>query len=591
MSNVEEQVSIKRDGRVIEEWDGAQLLAALQSAARWLEQHVDVVNALNVFPVPDGDTGTNMSLTVHGALEGVNADPSCAVVADRVRYWATMRGRGNSGIILSQVLRGMAQGLAGHTQMRAATLAAALTQANVAAYQAVMKPVEGTMLTVIREASEAAQAALGEGATVTTVLAAATRGAQESVEWTPTHLKLLRDAGVVDAGGRGLALIFEGMLRYAHGEAINELKPPVAQPREIAFTDIHGPDDFGYCTNFVLQSDAMPYDAIRTTIAGMGQSVVVVGDPQLIKVHLHTLRPGEALNYAVQFGALSQIEITNMDLQRETLQDGRRETEDERRAMALKTATSTHEDIVASNGSVATLNLSSSVVRLPSITPAQPSITDIGVVAVAPGEGFASIFRSLHAQIVTGGQMMNPSTADILAAIDLAPQDAVIVLPNTGNILLTARQAAQLSDKRIEVIPSRTAPQGIAALLAFNYQADLADNVQAMEAALRQVRTAEITRAVRDATVDGVAVRAGQTIGLLDGTLTVADDQADVVIDALLDGLALDTREIVTIYYGQAVCAAAAETLAARIGAHYPDIEVEVQEGGQALYDYILSVE
>jgi hypothetical protein len=586
MSNVEEHVSVDYDGRTTKEWDGAQLLAALQSAARWLEQHVDAVNALNVFPVPDGDTGTNMSLTLNGALEDVEPDPSCAVVADRVRYWATMRGRGNSGIILSQVLRGLAQGLADHTRMDAPTLAAALTQASATAYQAVMKPVEGTMLTVIREASAAAQAAVVEGSTVASVLAAVTRGAHESVERTPNYLKLLRDAGVVDAGGRGLALILEGMLRYAQGEAINVSTPTTSHSIDIAFTDIHGPNDFGYCTNFVLQGDAMPYEDIRTVIAKMGQSVVVVGDPQLIKVHLHTLRPGEALNYAVQFGALSQIEITNMDLQREALQNGRRGAEDERVVMALNSSTIVNNGSVASNGSLSILDPPSAACPASVV-----SITDIGVVAVAPGDGFAAIFRSLHAQIVAGGQMMNPSTADILAAIDLAPQEEVIVLPNNGNILLTARQAAHLSSKRVEVLSSRTAPQGIAALLAFNYQADLADNLQSMDMAMRQVRTAEITRAVRDATVEGVAVRAGQTIGLLDGALTVADDQADSVIDALLNGLALDTREIVTVYYGQTVRAAAADALAARIGARYPNLEIEVQEGGQALYDYILSVE
>lgn len=591
-------MSIGLDGRTTDGWDGVQLLAALRHAAQWLEQHVDAVNALNVFPVPDGDTGTNMSLTLNGALEGVAVDPSCAVVADRVRYWATMRGRGNSGIILSQVLRGIAQVLVGHTRMDAPTLVAALTQASVTAYQAVMKPVEGTMLTVIREASEAAQAAVVEGATVVTVLAAATQGAHESVERTPNYLKLLRDAGVVDAGGRGLALILEGMLRYAQGEAIDISARTALQPIEIAFTDIHGPDDFGYCTNFVLHGNAMPYDDIRSTMAGMGQSVVVVGDHQLIKVHLHTLRPGEALNYAVQFGALSQIEITNMDLQREALQDRGvplseakvRQTIDEPMLGPVNISTGAHNGATA-HYDLAAMRRQSSVSERSSAVVETAVVADVGVVAVAPGEGFAAIFRSLHAQIVAGGRMMNPSTADILAAIDLAPQEEVIVLPNNGNILLTARQAAQLSGKRVEVISSRTAPQGIAALLAFNYQADLAGNIQAMDAAMRQVRTAEITRAVRDATVDGVAVRAGQTIGLLDGAVTVADDQADVVIDALLDDLALDTHEIVTVYYGQAVRAAAAAALAARIGARYPDLEIEVQEGGQALYDYILSVE
>ncbi len=248
--------------------DGAQLLGALVAAARWLAQQAEAVNALNVFPVPDGDTGTNMSLTLNGAVQDVAADPSCAVVAERVKYWATMRGRGNSGIILSQVLRGMAQALAGHERMGGPELAAALAQASTTAYQAVMKPVEGTMLTVIREASEAAQAA-GQGATLIAVLEAAAQGARESVQRTPELLKMLRDAGVVDAGGHGLALIFEGMLRYARGEPLEleAAQPPVAA---VAFADIHGPDDFGYCTNFVLQGSGLPFAQIRAALSEMG---------------------------------------------------------------------------------------------------------------------------------------------------------------------------------------------------------------------------------------------------------------------------------------------------------------------------------
>jgi hypothetical protein len=299
-------------------WDGAQLLAAFRAAARWLEQHAAQVNALNVFPVPDGDTGTNMSLTLGGALNDVQPDPSCAVVADKIKYWAMMRGRGNSGIILSQVLRGVAQGLAGHARMGAPELASALAQASATAYRAVLKPVEGTMLTVVREAGEAATAALAEpGATLLSVLEAAVRGARASVDRTPTLLKTLRDAGVVDAGGEGMFLILEGMARYARGESVEYAA--AEQQVAPAFEDIHGPDDFGYCTNFILRGGGMPYEQIRATLAEMGQSAVIVGDEELIKVHVHLLRPGDALNYAVGFGALEQIEITNMDVQREQL--------------------------------------------------------------------------------------------------------------------------------------------------------------------------------------------------------------------------------------------------------------------------------
>ncbi|HEX5690043.1 MAG TPA: DAK2 domain-containing protein [Roseiflexaceae bacterium] len=539
------------------EWDGAQLLAAFSAAARWLELHADAVNALNVFPVPDGDTGTNMSLTLSGAVQDVTPDRSCAVVAERVKYWATMRGRGNSGIILSQVLRGMAQALAGHERMGASELAAALTQASSTAYQAVMKPVEGTMLTVIREAAEAAELAAAEGAELGGVLEAAARRAGESVQRTPELLKTLRDAGVVDAGGHGLALILDGMLRYMRGETVERDEAASQAPAEIAFADIHGPDDFGYCTNFVLHGVGLPFEEIRTTLAAMGQSAVIVGDDQLVKVHIHMLLPGDALNYAMRFGALAQIEITNMDAQRAALQ--------------------------ASAG-----QLSAPMGELAH----EPLAAQVGVVAVAPGDGFAAIFHSLNVDaVVGGGQTMNPSTEDLLEAIERLPQGDVIVLPNNSNIILAARQAAGLSAKNVQVVPSKTLPQGIAARLSFNYQAGIEENVAAMADALHHVRTAEVTSAVRDAAIDGIAVRAGQTIGLLDGDLIVAADEREQVIDQLLDRMALDEREIVTIYYGRSVERAAAEALAERISVQYGGIDTEVQEGGQPLYDYIISAE
>jgi DAK2 domain fusion protein YloV len=548
-------------------WGGAELLAAFAAAARWLEQHAEAVNALNVFPVPDGDTGTNMSLTLSGAVQDVSPDPSCAVVAERIKYWATMRGRGNSGIILSQVLRGVAQALAGHQRLGAPELAAALAQASSTAYQAVMKPVEGTMLTVIREAAEAAGAAQAAGASLIGVLEAAAEGAQESVERTPELLKTLRDAGVVDAGGRGLALILEGMLRYARGETVELGRAPA--PAEVAFADIHGPGDFGYCTNFVLQGSGMPFDEIRETLASMGQSVVIVGDAELMKVHIHMLLPGDALNYAARFGVLSRIEIANMDLQREALQ--------------LARAVGGEEAVVRSPWSAATGH-------------GQPTtdepVARVGVVAVAPGDGFAAIFRSLNVDaVVGGGQTMNPSTEDLLQAIEGLPQRDVIVLPNSGNILMAARQAAGCSAKCVRVLPTKTLPQGIAARLSFNYQAGLDDNIRAMTAAFRQVCTGEITTAVRDATSDGVHVRAGQTIGLLDGELVAAADQRDRVVDDLLERMSLGEREIVTIYYGQPASRADAETLARRIQGRFTSVDIEVQEGGQPLYDYIISAE
>jgi DAK2 domain fusion protein YloV len=545
-------------------WDGAELLAGLTAAAHWLEQHADAVNALNVFPVPDGDTGTNMALTLSGALKDVAADPSVAVVADKVKYWAMMRGRGNSGIILSQVLRGMAQGLEGHEFMGAPEFAAALSAASASAYKAVLKPVEGTMLTVVRDASDAATAALAhKNASLVAVLEAATAAARESVDRTPTLLKTLRDAGVVDSGGEGMFLILEGLLRYARGESIEyqAAEPPAA----MAFEDIHGPDDFGYCTNFIVRGSDMPYDTIRATLAQMGQSAVIVGDQELIKVHIHLLRPGDALNYAIEYGALEQIEIANMDVQREQLHQSRAEDR------GLRTE-SNRTTILSPQSSVL--------------------ITAVGIVAVAPGQGFAEIFRSLHAgEVIGGGQTMNPSAEDLLEAIGRLPQREVIVLPNNSNVIMAGRQAADLSDKRVEVLPTKTAPQGLAALLGFNYQASMEENLRSMTASMQLIHTAEITTAVRDAAVDGVEVRAGQTIGLLDGDLVTANDRREQVLDELLGRMDLGDREIVTIYYGNAVSRADAAALAEHIQGQYADLEVEVQAGGQPLYDYIISAE
>jgi hypothetical protein len=538
------------------------------------------VNALNVFPVPDGDTGTNMSLTLSGAVQDVAADPSCAVVAERVKYWATMRGRGNSGIILSQVLRGIAQGLAGHDRMGAQQLAAALVQASTTAYQAVMKPVEGTMLTVIREASAAAQAAVTADATLATVLEAATQEARDSVKRTPELLKTLRDAGVVDAGGQGLALVLEGLLRYARGEPV-ELERAGPQPPIPTFADIHGPDDFGYCTNFVLHGSGLPFDEIRTALAAMGHSAVIVGDEALIKAHIHMLMPGDALNYAARFGALSQIEITNMDLQRAALH--------QRAAPAARPAAHPFDLHAPSREEAADRRMS--MQSSAGDQEAEP-LAGIGVVAVAPGPGFAAIFRSLNVDaVVGGGQTMNPSTEDLLQAIERLPQREVIVLPNNSNIIMAARQATEMSSKRAEVLPSKTVPQGIAAKLSFNYQAGLDENIRAMTAAMRQVCTAEITRAVRDASVGEVDVRAGQMIGLLDGDLVAAADDREQVVDDLLQRMRLDEREVVTIYYGQAVERGTAEALALRVGERFAEVEIEVQASGQPLYDYIISAE
>ncbi len=553
--------------------DGVMLLRGLEAAAHWLEQHVGEVNALNVFPVPDGDTGTNMHLTLGAAVKDVQPLPSAAAVADQVYRKALMGARGNSGVILSQIIRGFAEGIDGKAQLDGPGLAEAFRRAAERAYKAVMKPTEGTILTVARVAGEDAVAAAAADAGYTQVLAAAVAGANRAVAETPNQLKQLRDAGVVDAGGKGLAIVLEGLLKQARGETIE--RPVGSAAVEVAFDidEIHSEDDFGYCTTFLLEGSDIPFEDVRAMIANMGQSVVVVGDETLVKAHVHTERPGDVLNYAIGFGALTGIEIANMDKQRAAIKDtGLVSTESSR---------APKESAAALGGGTR-----GAVVEDEEVAP-------IGIVAVAPGQGFVDIFQSLNVgNVITGGQTMNPSTKDLVEAISQLPQREVIVLPNNSNILMASRQAQELVDKTVRIIPSKTVPQGMVAMLAFNYTEDLEDNVAAMTKALGNVRTLEITTAVRDATVDDKAVRSGQTIGLLDGTLVEAGDDRDAVIDAMLERVDMDRYEVVTIYYGATTAEAQAQVLADRITERYSHLDtVEVQSGDQPFYDFIISAE
>lgn len=558
--------------------DGSRLLSGLQAAAHWLEQHVGEVNALNVFPVPDGDTGTNMHLTISAAVAGVEPDTSVARVADQIYRKALMGARGNSGVILSQIIRGFAEGAAGHTVLDGPALSEALTKAAERAYKAVMKPTEGTILTVARVAGEYAQRAAAHSRDWVVVLEAAVQGAQQAVEDTPTLLKQLRDAGVVDAGGQGYYVVLEGFLKHARGEEIQ--REEGGAPVGVAFDieELHAEDDEGYCTTFLIEGESIPFEQVRETIAGMGTSVVVVGDETLVKAHVHTLRPGDVLNYAIEYGALAQIEIANMDLQKEAIKSTGKVSSEATRAPK--------ESASALVGNAGGTDDSEE---------AAEAVAPIGIVAVAPGSGFAQLFRSLNVgKVVTGGQTMNPSTQDLVQAITQVPQKDVIVLPNNSNILMAARQAVELleNEKNVRVVPSKTLPQGMAAMLAFNYNASLDHNTEAMTRALGNVRTFEITTAVRDAIVDDKPVRAGQTIGLLDDQLVEAGDDRDTVIDNLLEHIDMEDYEIVTLYYGANVDEERAQALADRITQTYEHLDtVEVQHGGQPFYDFVISVE
>jgi DAK2 domain fusion protein YloV len=547
-------------------WDGIQWKQAVAAASRWLDRHAAGINALNVFPVPDGDTGTNMTLTLQAAAKQVagSVSHSVAEITSGMSYGALMGARGNSGVILSQVLRGFHRGLGNSETLGPAEWAAAMREAANTAYQAVLKPVEGTMLTVIREMADGAEAAASTG-DLLAVMSATVEAGRTSVERTPTLLQKLRDAGVVDAGGQGLYVIFEGILRFARGESVDtgDITTTGGAPLELAPDGVHvAHGEYGYCTNFILVGKDLGFPQVRDWIAEHGDSAVVVGDDRLIKVHVHTEQPGEILSYVCARGNLRQVAITDMQEQHEEFLD-------------------MHEQAAA---------------KAPA-APAAPSAGDpelsrIATVAVVSGSGLADIFRSMGATaLVEGGQTMNPSTEELLRTIEALPHDEVIILPNNGNIIMAAKQTQALTKKRVAVVPTDTIPQGMAALVAFNYEADLETNARAMEAAAQNVETGEITTAVRQVSMNGIEIQIGDVIGLHNGTLVIAGHSNEEVAHDLLAQLEAGERELITIYYGQDVTADQAATFAEQIRAQYPDQEVEVLPGGQPFYAYIISVE
>lgn len=538
--------------------DGPGLRDAVRGGTAWLTIKAAQINALNVFPVPDGDTGTNMVLTMEAALKESDALPvhGAGEVAETLSRGALMGARGNSGVILSQIIRGLSRELDGWDAFDGTLLAEAFQAATQMAYRAVSKPVEGTILTVMRDCAEAATRAARRDPSLRYVLKEAVAAAWESVERTPNLLPILKDAGVVDAGGQGLAVLLEGMFLYFSGELQERIQDEeVLFPEEVTFVDVHGAEEFGYCTNFILQGDDLSVLEIREQISNLGGSVVVAGHERMVKVHVHTEYPGTILNYAVGLGSLHQIEITNMDEQRAELQPSR-----------------------------------------PAV-PERPPLVEraahpIMAIAVSPGKGLSDVLRSVGAaEIVAGGQTMNPSTEELLQAVDGLPCNQVIVLPNNSNVVMASRQAAALSGKDVRVVPTETVPQGIAALVAFNYEADLDTNAAAMEEAAASIQTAEVTWAVRDVVLNGIEVGEGQVIGLLNGVLEVAGEDEGEIIDTLVRRVRAEEMELITIYYGEDVSVDEAESLAERLGHEYPDQEIELISGGQPYYRYILSAE
>ncbi len=523
--------------------------AAIRAASRWLELNRDRLNALNVFPVPDGDTGDNMALTMRGGVQALDElEPTdLAGVCDALSEGTLNGSRGNSGVILSQMIAGFAQELRRAREVTPETLARAFSKGAEAGYRAHSEPVEGTMMTVARDLAEEARRGAEAGAPLQETLRATLEAARLSVVRTREILPRLRQAGVVDAGGEGLAVLLEGALRHLSGEPLDAVAEPVESAH---FDELEIPEDdiFGYCTNFLVRGQGLDVDEFREKVLSVGRSALVVGNEHLVKVHVHTLEPGELLTYALSKGTLHQIKLDNMDDQYESVRHA-------------------HPERV-------------------------PAEVVTGLVAVAAGEGFERLLRNdAHAIVVRGGQGRNPSTGDLAEAIGRSPAEDVIVLPNNPNVIMAAEQAARTSPKHARVLPTRSLPVGVIAALAYNPEFGPDANYEAMASAVEGVRAIELARAVRDAEVDGLGVREGEFMAVLDGTVVRSGGDPAEVFVAALEEAGAGERELLTLFRGEDVSPEDAERLSEAVEAAFHDLEVDLHEGGQPHYPFVASLE
>ncbi|MGG1661561.1 DAK2 domain-containing protein [Brevibacillus sp. NRS-1366] len=563
--------------------DGELFSRMVYLGASLLSENVKVVDGLNVFPVPDGDTGTNMNLTFSSGVEELTRkeSPRITEATATLAKGLLMGARGNSGVILSQLFRGFSKSVNGKDVINSRQFADALKAGVDAAYQAVMKPVEGTILTVAREAAEMAIRAARTSDDIATVMEKTYEQAQATLLRTPEMLPVLKEVGVVDSGGQGLLFIYEGFLRALRGEELGEVKkyakPAMGQEElEKLISEQHNAQihmktediTFGYCTEFMVhvahstEPNKKPFSEalFRSHLDTMGDSLLVVSDDEIVKVHIHAEHPGSVLQYAQQFGSLHRLKIENM---REQHANILKAEESKGHAPA--------QQLAQSKGGEA----------LP-----------YGLIAVAAGEGIAKILRSMGVHVVVeGGQTMNPSTEDFMRAIEDLHAEKIILLPNNSNIIMAAKQAADLTEVPVAVIPSKTIPQGLAALIAFHADAELAVNTQAMEKAIAQVKTGMVTHAVRDTRMGDVEITEGDYIGIAEKEIVTAGPDLMESAVTLLKEIVDDEAEIVTIFLGEGATAEQAEVLQTAVTEAYPDVEVEIQVGGQPLYPFIFSVE
>ena len=551
--------------------DAEDLQRMFRAATKQLLMKRDKINALNVFPVPDGDTGTNMYLTMKSAVDELAAVDHLfiAKVCSAVSLGALMGARGNSGVILSQILRGITRYLTQKDKINTTEFAKALQEGVQAAYKAVMRPTEGTILTVVKEAAKEASAQARSHRDFSSFLAVVIKKAEEALERTPEQLPVLKQAGVVDAGGAGLVAIFQGFHQVINGEGVGEVLheqateiPKATNIAQAVLTD-SADIEFAYCTEMIVLGENLSEDVLLQKLIPLGDSLLVVGDTSILKVHVHTNHPGRALEAALEMGNLSKIKIENMREQHHHLI---------MESLPIEDGT-THKEVE------------------PAIDPMQNK--PIAIVGIVAGSGLADIFKSLGTDLVIeGGQTMNPSTEDIVKAVEQAPSQTVFVLPNNKNIIMAAQQAKLVSSKNIFVIPTTTIPQGIAALLAFNPELQ---NHQAlaetMEAASKDIVTGQLTYSIRDTIVEDQTIHEGDYLALCDGQIAAVSPDREIALEHLMEKILEESHEIVTIYYGQEISEEEAQAYLQKAQAKYPNHEIELYYGGQPVYYYIISAE
>nr|WP_255648124.1 DAK2 domain-containing protein [Pseudalkalibacillus hwajinpoensis] len=535
-----------------------------------LSKNAKMVDALNVFPVPDGDTGTNMNLTITSGAAEVKSSSSDKVgdVASLFARGLLMGARGNSGVILSQLFRGFSKAIEGKSEITSVELAAALENGVDSAYKAVMKPVEGTILTVAKDAARKAVKSAKKISDVVELMQVVVKEGKESLNRTPDLLPVLKEVGVVDSGGQGLLLIYEGFLAVLEGKETPDSSVDEEKMDELVRAEHHKSAqghmktediEFGYCTEFMVQFEedklaTSPYDeeAFRNELDKHGDSLLVVSDDDLVKVHMHTEYPGNIMTYAQNYGSLIKIKIENMREQHSTIVKEERPEQKEKPAERKK----------------------------------------YGIITVSMGEGIAALFESLGANfVIPGGQTMNPSTEDIIKAIEEVYAENIIILPNNSNIVMTAQQAASVVDENVIVIPSKTVPQGISSLLGFNPSVDPEANESAMKESLSAVKSGQVTFAVRDTKIDGIDIAKDDFMGIADGKIVVSEKDRLEVAKSLLSSMITEDDEIVTVIYGEDAEPEEAENLVAYIEEQFEEVEVELHEGKQPIYAYIMAVE